>query len=432
MNFSASVHSTAYQIPLEESPQNYPAVLYTYNLVTPYYLKNQKIVNLQQKKILDLKCGSGYSTLILAQANPDAEITAIDASATALELAQQRLQYHRINNVEFQVLSLEQLNQLDRQFDYINAENVLDQFADPNLGFQSLKALLKPEGIIRVKEDSAIARFFNYQGRRFFSELGLLNGIPGKAEVARVQEIVRSLKDANILKSLTWQPNYGTEGGEVEIVRNYLFSNTRGFRLSEIFSALEVAHLEFLSMVQWRQWDLQHLFKDIEDLPIFLTLRLAEMSLTEQLQLFELLHPIHQTLEFWCGHPDQAILWDSVSEWSEADWQTAQVHLHPQLRTLTLREEMQRCIVQQQALELSQFLPIVTGPILVDNLMVACLLPLVENALPVTSLVEMWQRLRPIQPLTLEPTTAPEAWETIKQLLLSLEELGYVLLERLP
>uniref|UniRef100_A0ACD5GZC2 Methyltransferase domain-containing protein n=1 Tax=Desertifilum tharense IPPAS B-1220 TaxID=1781255 RepID=A0ACD5GZC2_9CYAN len=418
------------EIALEQSSFNSPVVLYTYSFVTASYLRHQKIVALQDKKIVDLNCGNGYSTLALALANPSAKILALNCSATAIEIAQRHLQHYGLQNVEFQVCPLERFGEITQKFDYINAENALDQFSDAAVGFQLLQNKLQPDGIIRVKVDSAIARFYNYRAKGFFAELGLLQDTPDKNEIAKVREMMGLLNKGNLLKELTWLPKHSTEAGEAAILRDYLFPSIKGFRFSELFNGLESANLEFISMVRAKQWDLETLFQNIEDLPIFLTLRLAEMSLSEQLQLFELLNPIHPTLEFWCGHPNLEEPAESPSEWTDQEWQNAQVSFHPQLRTPALYETMQHCIVQQQVLELTQFLPIVPVPLVIDSLMVACLLPLVSQTLPVSALVEIWQRIRPLNPLTLEPTSEGEAWGAIVQLLISLEELGYVLLER--
>ena len=39
-------------------------------MVTPYYLRNQKVIETKEKIILDAGCGSGYTSLVLAEANP--------------------------------------------------------------------------------------------------------------------------------------------------------------------------------------------------------------------------------------------------------------------------------------------------------------------------------------------------------------------------
>jgi len=43
---------------------------------------------------------------------------------------------------------------------------------------------------------------------------------------------------------------------------NYLLQGDKGFTITELFAALKAADLEFISMVNWRQWDLMDLFKE--------------------------------------------------------------------------------------------------------------------------------------------------------------------------
>jgi len=46
------------------------------------------------------------------------------------------------------------------------------------------------------------------------------------------------------------------------------------------------------------------------------------------------------------------------------------------------------------------------------------------------SWVERWQKLKPVHPVTLEPTTEGEAFDLVIHALSGLERLGYMLLER--
>jgi len=45
------------------------------------------------------------------------------------------------------------------------------------------------------------------------------------------------------------------------------------------------------------------------------------------------------------------------------------------------------------------------------------------------SLVERWQTLRPVDPVTLEPIAEQKAFDTVKEALMGLENYGYVLVE---
>lgn len=46
------------------------------------------------------------------------------------------------------------------------------------------------------------------------------------------------------------------------------------------------------------------------------------------------------------------------------------------------------------------------------------------------ALVERWQKLRPVNLVTLEPIIEEEAWDAVSKSLAALESLGYVLLQR--
>ena len=95
------------RVPVENSPQNEYELLFLHNLITPYYLRNQKVIETKGKVILDAGCGSGYKALVLAMANPGAQIVGIDISEKSAELARQRLQYHGFDNAEFHVLPID-------------------------------------------------------------------------------------------------------------------------------------------------------------------------------------------------------------------------------------------------------------------------------------------------------------------------------------
>ena len=141
---------------------------------------------------------------------------------------------------------------------------------------------------------------------------------------------------------------------------------------------------------------------------------------------------MHRLLDFWCGHPNQGQSFVPVAEWTLSDWQQAQVHLQPQVRTPELKEELVRCITQLNPFEISQQLRILEGPVFVDNITAACLLLLWEESQSMKSLVERWQKLRSVHPVTLEPTAEEEALDLLRHALTGLESFGYVLLELRP
>ncbi|MBE9233394.1 class I SAM-dependent methyltransferase [Cuspidothrix issatschenkoi LEGE 03284] len=106
------------RIALENSPKNNANLLFIHNLVSAYYLRTQKVIDTKDKLILDAGCGTGYKSLVLAEANPGAKIVGVDISAESVALARKRLEYHGFDNVEFHVLPIEELSNLGQQFDY--------------------------------------------------------------------------------------------------------------------------------------------------------------------------------------------------------------------------------------------------------------------------------------------------------------------------
>jgi 2-polyprenyl-3-methyl-5-hydroxy-6-metoxy-1,4-benzoquinol methylase len=415
-------------VPLEKSPKDDVPWLYIHNLVTPYYLRNQKVTQTEGKVILDAGCGSGYTSLALAEANPGAKIVGIDLSEESIKLAKQRLEYHKFDNVEFHVLNIEALPSLGLEFDYINNHEVLYFLPDPIVGLQAIKSVLKPDGIIRTNLHNSVQRRDYFRAQNMFKMMGLMDENPQELEIEQVREIMRGLKDKVRLKAQTWHSKFETS--DQGILMNYLMQGDKGHTISELFLILKAADLEFISMVNWQQWQLMDLFKTPDDLPVFLGLSLPELSVEEQLQLFEMLHPIHRLLDFWCGHPNRAQPFLPVDEWTASDWQGAKVHLHPQLKTPTVKEELLRCVTQLKLFEINRHLPITEQQIGIDSTIAACLLPLWEEAQSMPSLVERWQKLRPVHPVTLESTAELEALEIVSSTLMGLESSGYLLLER--
>ena len=416
------------KIPLDQSPKTDYQSLYIHNLVTAYYLRNQKVIKTEGKVILDAGCGSGYKSLILAEANPGAKIVGIDLSEESVNLAQKRLQHHGFDNAEFHVLGIEDLPSLNLKFDYINNDEVLYILPDIAVGLQAMKSVLKPEGIIRTNLHSSLQRTNYYRAQSLFKIMGLMNENPREIEIELTRDIMNALKDDVNLKVTTWNTNIAQQ--EESVLMNYLFQGDKGYTISEMFEALRVADLEFVSMVSWRHWGLMELFKDPSNLPTFLEMSLPEISVEERLHLFELLQPVHRLIDFWCGHPEEETF-VPVSEWTSADWHTARVYLHPQLRTATVRKDLINCINGCRPFEISGYVPLPTrAPIAIESIKAACLLPLWEGACSITDLADRWLKLRPIHPVTLEPASHQTAFEEVKQLLKMLEAFIYVLLER--
>jgi 2-polyprenyl-3-methyl-5-hydroxy-6-metoxy-1,4-benzoquinol methylase len=418
------------RIPLEDSPKNDIALLYFHSLITPYYQRNQKVIDTKDKVILDAGCGTGYKSLTLALANPGAKVIGVDISEESVKLAEQRLAYHGIENAEFHVCAVEDLPNLGVTFDYISCDELLYLFSSPAAALKSMGSVLKPEGIIRSNLHCAFQRASLFRAQELFKIMGLMEDNPREMEIEIATETMKALRDVVLLKSRTWNSSYEGEDAEGRMLMNYLFQGDKGYTIRDMFTAFKDANLEFVKMVNWHKWNLLDLFKEPDNLPAYWAMSLPQVSEEDQLYLFELLHPMHRLIDFWCGHPKEAQSFVPVSQWEDSNWKQVKVYLHPQLKTPNFREELVTSVTAMKPFPLGQFLSLDGENLIIDSSMAHCFIPLLEQPQYMTSLVERWQQIRPLDPLTLQPTEDEQAFYLIRQLLSILETSGHIMLEQ--
>ncbi|MEM6837240.1 MAG: class I SAM-dependent methyltransferase [Cyanobacteria bacterium P01_C01_bin.120] len=413
---------------LEESPRDNPDYLALHNCTISHYLREHRVIDPAGKWILDAGCGSGYKLLALAIANPGATIVGVDISPRSLEMAQQRLKYHQIDNPShFHCLAIEELSDLPYRFDYINCDDVLYLLADPVAGLRAMKSVLKPDGIIRANMHSVLQRSSYLRVQQFLTRLGCMEEAPAADEIAVTRQMMATLQDWVETKRQTWSAE--CEKNDEIVLMNHLLSGDTGITMADFSAMVRGAELEFISMVNWRQWNLENLFKSLEELPVTVALSLAEMGIEQQLYVFELLQPIHRLLDLYCGHPGQGQQRSPVGEWDDSLWQQAKVYIHPQLNTEAFRQALKIGAEQLGLIPFHQYLRLDNQPISVESSFANCLYALLNGPQTVPALQERWLKVRPFDLLTLEPTSSLQAFQTIRNFLLSLEQAGYVMLE---
>jgi ubiquinone/menaquinone biosynthesis C-methylase UbiE len=420
-------------------PENSKAPDYNFrfihSLTTPFYLRDRAVTLPTHKVILDLGCGSGLKTIGLAEANPDAEIIGVDVSPRSIEVAQQQLGQHNHLNIQFYNLDLEHLSQLNRKFDYINCDELLYLFPKPSEALKIMAAVLTPQGIIRANLHSALQRQAFSRAQELFRFMGLMEGNPEELEIDLVSSFFQSLKDDTDLKRTTFWKGSPFQGNDknTSILMNYLFQGDQSFRINELFTMLEMANLEFLSMVNWRKWDLLSLFQtqSLEELPPFLAMAFSQLSTQEQLYLFELIQPIHRLFDFWCCLPQAKREPLAISEWQDSHWQKAKISLHPQLQMDAVKQTLILCVRNQSPFHFTQFINLNNPqPVLIESSVAACLLPLWEGPQSVQALVDRRLYLSPYDGVTLQARSAPQVWQEVCQLLQLLESSLHVLIEQ--
>jgi SAM-dependent methyltransferase len=415
-------------IPIEVSPKDNPQLLYEGSLVTARYRRDGRVItDLENRVMLDVACGTGATTLTMALANPGAKIVGVDISPESIKIAEQRLKYHGFEHVSFQVLALEELEQLGMKFDYISASDVLYLLPDQGAALAYMGAVLKPDGIIRGNLHSFYQRLPFFRSQELFTRMGLMEDNPGDAEMGIVQEFFAALKDNVNLKIMAWGQNI-QKSDPSRLLSNHLLLNDKGFTMPQLLGSLEAAQLELISMVDWRNWDWRELFKEPDNLPTYLALGLENADMAEQLCFYDLVQPNKRLLDFWCGHP-QGSEQSVAKDWQALAPEKLRVHLHPCLKIGPFCQ----AVLEADALvplNLGDFFKFLVQDAWIDRSLISALFaPLLEAPRSLAFLAERWLQIRPLNPVTLEPTAREQAVALLRAAVLDQEKLGIFLLE---
>ncbi|AGY56425.1 class I SAM-dependent methyltransferase [Gloeobacter kilaueensis] len=415
-------------IPLHHSHREDTSMLYLHNLQTPYYLRNRRRIETAGKRILDVGCGSGFSTLALAEANPGAQITGIDLSPRSVEVARERLAHHGFPDAQFHVIGVEELAQLGEKFDYINCDEVIYILPDPVAGLASLTAVLAPDGIVRANLHSEIVRAPLLHAQKMFTILGLDGSRSEEEEVALSRETMEKMIDGAQLKKLAWTPFSSLHDNTEWYRMNYLLRGDKGFTVPDMFRMLAQSNLELVNMLLWPTWDPRRLFKEGE-LPQLLVERYDRMSLEERLQLTELINSSHRLLDFWCGHRGEAQPFVPLTRWSDAQLTASTLHLHPQLATPRLKEFLLYCLESGEPFNINQHMRVPYGePIAIDG-MEEALLPLWNGPQPYANFQRQWVRLAVRRTTVRKPVFEHEARSGLRRFVTAMEALAYLMVE---
>jgi 2-polyprenyl-6-hydroxyphenyl methylase / 3-demethylubiquinone-9 3-methyltransferase len=106
----------------------------------------QKTTSLNNKNVLDLGCGGGILSEALAK--QDANVTAIDLSEAALNVAKQHATLEQLP-IDYRLISAQQLaEEKPHHFDVITCMEMLEHVPDPSQILTACSQLLKPGGYL--------------------------------------------------------------------------------------------------------------------------------------------------------------------------------------------------------------------------------------------------------------------------------------------
>jgi len=270
-------------------------ILYTTNYEFVSYLCTGSYKLHDDIKILDAGCGTGYSTLKLAQQNPNAKIFAVDISPKSLKIAKNRLETaglfsERITFIEADLMSLN----LDEEFDYIVSTGVLHHLSSPEIGLKNLKEHLKPDGIIYLMLYSKYGRFWLNLTKNFINLLqddtsSFEEGIKIGKEILRIlpedNQILNDYK--KMYKKSSNIINEDFANSDEQFVDAYLNVQEATYNIDELFQFLKSQELNFIQFMDEVTWELEHLLKKND----FLLNKTQKLSKIEKYKIGELIYP---------------------------------------------------------------------------------------------------------------------------------------------
>lgn len=160
-------------------PANYDTYLGSL-LFEPYAAEMlERVKRLQPASLLELACGTGILTRLLATALPHTSITASDIQPDALQLARQKMRDQ--SSVQWEVIDATRLPMEDETFDVVVCQFGVMFFKDKPEAFKEAMRVLKPGGVFvfNVWDDlnyntacklanTAVAKFFPSNAPGFF------------------------------------------------------------------------------------------------------------------------------------------------------------------------------------------------------------------------------------------------------------------------
>ncbi|UZQ55424.1 class I SAM-dependent methyltransferase [Trichothermofontia sichuanensis B231] len=248
-------------------------------------------------RILDAGCGTGVGTEYLAHLNPQAEVVAIDLSAGALAVAQERCQKSGAANVQFHHLSVYDLAQIPGQFDLINCVGVLHHLPDPIRGIQTLASKLAPGGLMHIFVYGELGR---WEIRLMQQAIALLQGPDRDDYVAGVElgrQIFASLPETNRIRKRE-QERWSLENQRDACFADmYLHPQEVDYTIETLFDLIDASGLKFLGFSNPSFWQLDRLLGQAPAAQE----RAERLPPRQQYRLIELLDPDVAHYEFFLG-----------------------------------------------------------------------------------------------------------------------------------
>ncbi len=152
-------------------------------------------------RVLEIGCGTG--TTALHHAPRAGDVLATDISAKMIDIAREKASAAGVDNVRFEVSSIDDLEDTPDQYDVVLAHSILHLVADVPRTLRQLHRMLKPGGVL-ISNTQCIGDSAAWLG--WVAPIGRTLGVLPRVNVFREQEFLQWIGDSGFDVEEIWQP----------------------------------------------------------------------------------------------------------------------------------------------------------------------------------------------------------------------------------
>ena len=151
-------------------------------------------------EVLEIGCGTGSTAMVHAPFVK--HIRATDISANMIEIAKAKAASQEIDNITFEVASMDDLTVADQSLDAVLALSVIHLLEDRDEAIASIHRMLKKDGVF---VSSTVCLGDSMKFLKFLAPVGRFLGLMPLLRVFTVQELRNSLTTAGFEIDYEWQ-----------------------------------------------------------------------------------------------------------------------------------------------------------------------------------------------------------------------------------
>jgi SAM-dependent methyltransferase len=189
--------------------------------------------------ILIAGCGTNQAS-VFAFMNPDAKVVAVDISQPSLDHQQYLKDKHGLFNLELNLLPIEELSSLNRDFDLIVSTGVLHHMADPQVGMNAIASCLRPDGAMGIMLYAKYGRVGLELLQQLFRDLGLGQN---ESSIAQVRETLSMLTPEHLVQP--YLKMAGNLQSDAVLVDTFLHGRERCYTVDDCIDLVTTAGLVF-------------------------------------------------------------------------------------------------------------------------------------------------------------------------------------------